>query len=94
MATARFRCAKVPASRESFRGTDGGSETLGDDDDDLRQRIADLKVMHRDMDDAIARMLEAPYVDELQMRRMKRRKLILKDTIAHLESSLIPDLDA
>lgn len=67
---------------------------MDDDEERARQRIAELKIMHRDMDDAIARMLEAPYVDELQMRRMKRRKLVLKDTIAHLESSLIPDLDA
>ena len=67
---------------------------MEDDDEQTQQRIAELKVMHRDLDDAIARMVEAPYVDELQMRRMKRRKLALKDTIAHMESGLIPDLDA
>ena len=67
---------------------------MENDDEQTRQRIAELKVMHRDLDDAIARMVEAPYVDELQMRRLKRRKLVLKDTITHMESNLIPDLDA
>ena len=61
---------------------------------ELRRRIADLKVAHRDLDDAIARLGDAAYVNELQMRRMKKRKLALKDAIARLESSLIPDLDA
>lgn len=68
---------------------------MGDESDEqVRRRLAGLKVAHRDLDDAIARMAEAPYVDELQMRRMKKRKLLLKDAIARLESRLIPDLDA
>jgi len=68
---------------------------VGDESDEqVRRRLAGLKVAHRDLDDAIARMAEAPYVDELQMRRMKKRKLLLKDAIARLESRLIPDLDA
>lgn len=62
--------------------------------EELRRRIADLKVAHRDLDDAIARLGDVAYVNELQMRRMKKRKLALKDAIARLESSLIPDLDA
>ncbi len=64
------------------------------DNEEIRRRVAELKVAHRDLDDAIARLAESPYVDELQMRRMKKRKLFLKDAIARLESSLIPDLDA
>ena len=66
----------------------------GDDQQEIRRRLADVITAHRDLDDAIARMAEAAYVDELQMRRMKKRKLFLKDAIARLESSLIPDLDA
>lgn len=62
--------------------------------EELRRRIADLEVAHRDLDDAIARLADAPYVNELQLRRMKKRKLALKDSIARLASSLIPDLDA
>ena len=59
-----------------------------------RMRLAELRVEHRDLDDVIARLLEGPYVDQLQVRRLKKRKLLLKDVIAHLESELIPDLDA
>ncbi len=59
-----------------------------------RIRLAELRVEHRDLDDMIARLLEGPYVDQLQVRRMKKRKLMLKDVIARLESALIPDLDA
>jgi hypothetical protein len=57
-------------------------------------RLAELRVEHRDLDEVIARLLEGPYVDQLQVRRMKKRKLMLKDIIARLESELIPDLDA
>ena len=57
-------------------------------------RLAELRVEHRDLDEVIARLLEGPYVDQLQVRRMKKRKLMLKDLIARLESELIPDLDA
>lgn len=59
-----------------------------------RKRLAELRVEHRDLDDVIARLTEAPYVDQLQVRRLKKRKLMLKDMIARLESALIPDLDA
>ena len=51
-------------------------------------------VEHRDLDDAIARLSEGPFVDQIQLRRMKKRKLLIKDQIAWLESHLIPDLDA
>ncbi len=57
-------------------------------------RLAELRVEHRDLDDVIARLLEGPYVDQLQVRSLKKRKLLLKDVIARLESALIPDLDA
>ncbi len=68
---------------------------MGDVHQDLhRMRLAELRVEHRDLDDVIARLLEGPYVDQLQVRRLKKRKLLLKDVIAHLESALIPDLDA
>ncbi len=68
---------------------------MGDVHQDLRRmRLAELRVEHRDLDDVIARLLEGPYVDQLQVRRLKKRKLLLKDVIARLESALIPDLDA
>ncbi|MFM1892716.1 MAG: hypothetical protein RLZ44_1793 [Pseudomonadota bacterium] len=54
-------------------------------------RLLELRQEHRDLDDAIHRLNEAPYVDTLQLRRMKKRKLQLRDAIARLESLLIPD---
>ncbi len=66
----------------------------GTEQEKIRRRIVELRIEHRDLDEAIHAMLERPYVDELQMRRLKKRKLQLKDTIARLEDLLIPDLDA
>ncbi len=62
--------------------------------EELSQQLIQLRVEHRDLDDAIARLAEGPFVDELQMRRLKKRKLQLKDYIAKIESRLIPDMDA
>lgn len=56
--------------------------------------ISELKTEHRDLDDIITRLGAEPYVDQLQMRRLKKRKLILKDRIEQLKSQLIPDLNA
>ena len=60
----------------------------------LVERLEALKLEHRDLDDVIARMAQGPYVDQLQLRRLKKRKLQIKDFIALIESRLIPDLDA
>lgn len=62
--------------------------------EELSQQLIQLRVEHRDLDDAIARLAEGPFVDELQMRRLKKRKLQLKDYISRIESRLIPDMDA
>ena len=64
------------------------------DPDETARLIAELREEHRDLDAAIARLAEDPSVDQLQVRRMKKRKLKLKDWIAFLESQLIPDMDA
>ncbi len=56
--------------------------------------IEELKLEHRDLDVAIRRLAEDAYVDEIHLKRMKKRKLYLKDSIARLCSSLIPDMDA
>ena len=60
----------------------------------LRERLEGLRVEHRDLDAAIERLQEGPYVDDLQLRRLKKRRLQLRDFITQLESRLIPDLDA
>ncbi|MBM7129333.1 YdcH family protein [Dyella mobilis] len=56
--------------------------------------LAELRQEHRDLDAAIEKLVNTLGCDELQITRMKKRKLLLKDTIARLESRLIPDLDA
>jgi hypothetical protein len=68
-----------------------------DDDDEpihdaLRQRISELQMEHRDLDDAIARLSENPLPDQLRMQRLKKRKLLLKDQLTHLERQLDPDV--
>ncbi len=64
------------------------------DIEEARAALFELRVEHRDLDQAIAHMLESPYTDQLRLCRLKKRKLKLKDQIAYLESKLIPDLDA
>ncbi|HYC05585.1 MAG TPA: DUF465 domain-containing protein [Azospirillaceae bacterium] len=60
----------------------------------LREKLAALRVEHRDLDDVIARLQEQPPVDQLQIQRLKKRKLLLKDLIARIESELLPDIIA
>ncbi|MFN3985418.1 MAG: YdcH family protein [Rhodocyclaceae bacterium] len=57
----------------------------------LRARLDELRLEHRDLDAAIAGLLAAPQDDELMIRRLKKRKLALKDRIAVLERALEPD---
>lgn len=65
-----------------------------DDTDTLQQKLDQLRIEHRDLDDVIARLSTDILIDQLQLRRLKKRKLYLKDSIKRLESRLIPDLDA
>ena len=65
-----------------------------EDHDALRQRLEGLRDEHRDLDDVIARIAEALPFDQLQMQRLKKRKLALKDQIIKLENMLLPDIIA
>jgi hypothetical protein len=65
-----------------------------EDADVIKQRLTELREEHRALDAAIAGLAENVYVDQLQLRRLKKRKLQIKDMIARYESKLIPDLDA
>ena len=58
------------------------------------ERLKELRVTHRDLDDMIDRLSHDPVVDHIRIRRLKKRKLMLKDAITRLESELIPDLNA
>jgi hypothetical protein len=60
----------------------------------IEARITALEVEHHDLDDVIARLAETPVQDNLQLRRLKKRKLLLKDSIARLRDRLIPDIIA
>jgi hypothetical protein len=64
------------------------------DIDSLKQRINQLHLEHRDLDDVIARLGEKPGQDQLQLQRLKKKKLLLKDKISHLERQLTPDIRA
>ncbi len=64
------------------------------DKEAIMQRLAALQSEHRDLDDVIARITgEGPF-DQLQVQRLKKRKLALKDQITQLESKLLPDIIA
>ena len=64
------------------------------DSAEIARQLAELRLEHRDLDILIAGVKAGPGLDELAIKRMKKRKLKLKDMIAHLESWLIPDIDA
>ena len=57
----------------------------------IAQRVIELKLEHRDLDEAIAWLQADIEADELSVKRLKKRKLHLKDSITRLESALIPD---
>jgi hypothetical protein len=60
----------------------------------LQARLSEVKSEHRDLDDVIAHLTEGSTFDQLQMIRLKKRKLLLKDEILRLESKLLPDIIA
>ncbi|MBU6473187.1 MAG: DUF465 domain-containing protein [Pseudomonadota bacterium] len=64
------------------------------DEQALRTRLAEMVQEHRDLDAAIAAMIEAGASDQLRLTRLKKRKLQLKDQITQIEDSLLPDIIA
>jgi hypothetical protein len=60
----------------------------------LRAKLTALTLEHRDLDDVIARLSERMPYDQLQLQRLKKRKLALKDQISKIESDLLPDIIA
>ncbi len=58
------------------------------------ERLKELRVEHQDLDQVISRLVIDPQVDQIMLRRLKKRKLMIKDMITQLESDRIPDLNA
>ena len=72
-----------------------GVLTLTDEEKaQIEARILALEIEHQDLDDVILRISEHPTQDQLQLRRLKKRKLLLKDTILRLRARLVPDIPA
>jgi hypothetical protein len=61
-------------------------------DDGYQAQLMQLKIEHRDLDDAISALIEKAVIDQLQIARLKKRKLVLKDQIMRLEDQLVPDI--
>jgi hypothetical protein len=75
----------------SRRGRTNGARV---NEQELRKRLATLRIEHRDLDAAIHALRESGSTDELQIARLKKRKLGLKDQIAIVEDQLLPDIIA
>jgi hypothetical protein len=72
-----------------------GNQSLTEEErTQIEGRIAALEIEHQDLDDVIARLSAHPDQDPLQLRRFKKRKLILKDSISRLKILLVPDIPA
>lgn len=56
--------------------------------EEYQHKLGELRTEHRDLDQVIMRLADDPAVDELQLKRLKKRKLMLKDMISHLEQQL------
>ena len=59
---------------------------------EIQHQLAELMLEHRDLDDIVQRLIEAGNIEELKIKRLKKRKLQIKDEIARLEDKLIPDI--
>ena len=62
--------------------------------EEIKRRISELNLEHRDLDRAIEALEQNPLHDELQLKRLKKRKLMLKDQMTQIESKLLPDIIA
>ncbi|MTJ80195.1 MAG: DUF465 domain-containing protein [Telmatospirillum sp.] len=62
--------------------------------EELKRRLENLRIEHRDLDDVILRLSIDGAANQLQVSRLKKRKLLLKDQIARLENALVPDIIA
>jgi hypothetical protein len=93
MSFGKARYCRVEPQR--LKAAAGRIEALADvTEEEMRKRLGALKVDHRDLDAAIDALEAAGSSDQLQIARLKKRKLLLKDQIAQIEDFLIPDIIA
>jgi hypothetical protein len=81
----RLLCGCGPAAASCY------ANAMLTDRDTLLRKLHELRSEHRDLDTVIARLADQGPMDQIQLQRLKKRKLMLKDEIAWLESRLIPD---
>jgi len=72
----------------------GSRRMTEQEEEELRRELLQLRQEHRDLDAAIAAIVETGDVDTIRIQRMKKRKLVLKDRIAAIEDRLLPDIIA
>ena len=80
-----------------WRTSNCNRQTMTDseqDTDDWQEKLEELRVEHRDLDDVIARVAEEAPFDQIRIQRLKKRKLLLRDEIARIENILLPDIIA
>ena len=68
--------------------------TNSPDSSEIDQKLAELRAAHRALDEQITQLIEEGFPDQLQVQRLKKQKLALKDRIARLESDRLPDIIA
>ena len=60
----------------------------------LKKQLSDLMIKHRQLDDEITELLDTPPFDQVEIQRLKKRKLVLKDEILQIQNRLLPDIIA
>ena len=69
-----------------------GIEITDEEIEEIRLALAELQLEHRELDEIIHRLSLEPSIEELKIKRLKKRKLHLKDQITRLENNIIPDI--
>lgn len=70
------------------------NDDVPDEDQELREKIQELRIRHRDLDDAIKALISSGTSNMIQLQRFKKQKLNIKDTIVGLQNQLLPDIIA
>jgi hypothetical protein len=84
----------VPKPQPSRNQSATKAEMTREEERELRAQLARLQQEHRDLDAAIAALQESPGADIIQVQRLKKRKLQLRDRITFIEDQLTPDIIA